>query len=141
MIDKLVSIKDEEFNHPCGYDWGTPPIGVIKESTFKALSAQFGQNFPNHIAHNQIQKDIKKFIPDSKYRILDAVIFYFSDFCFMVEEFSGKIWKIAPCHHEHTRELSQAEAKEKGIYHWGMCCHVQWCNDCSKHIATYDSSD
>lgn len=41
----------------------------------------------------------------------------------------------------HTfRGLSQAECRERGIYHGGACYHVSICVDCN-HVSAVDSSD
>lgn len=60
----------------------------------------------------------------------------------------GKTWETEPkllffeigvCKHEWG-ELGQASAREKGIEHYGMFCHVYYCPKCGRHYAT-DSSD
>jgi hypothetical protein len=47
-------------------------------------------------------------------------------------------WLHYGCEHNY-RELSVAEAREKGHNHFGMCYHVCECQKCG-HINAYDSS-
>ena len=44
------------------------------------------------------------------------------------------------CVHRRTRELSASEAAQHGVRHFGMCYHVEQCQDC-KAVYAYDSSD
>lgn len=48
-----------------------------------------------------------------------------------------KFYRIG-CYHKH-RELSQAECRERGIYHAGNCYHVSECATCG-HVEAVDSS-
>ncbi len=43
------------------------------------------------------------------------------------------------CVHD-SKELSQAECRDRKIEHWGMCYHVYVCTKCGR-IRAYDSSD
>ncbi len=47
-------------------------------------------------------------------------------------------YEVKKCFHEYT-ELSQQEAREKGVSHFGMCYHVLQCIHCDQ-ITAYDSS-
>lgn len=47
-------------------------------------------------------------------------------------------WYHIGCDHEY-KELSQQEAREKGMVHHGLCWHVLKCNKCG-NIKSYDSS-
>jgi len=49
------------------------------------------------------------------------------------------LFEIGVCDHE-WRELGQSEAQAKGIHHYGMFCHVYYCEKCQRHYST-DSSD
>ena len=42
------------------------------------------------------------------------------------------------CVHEFV-EISQQESCKRGIYHWGMFCHIYICNKCPE-VRTVDSS-
>jgi hypothetical protein len=43
------------------------------------------------------------------------------------------------CQHKY-KEMSHAWCKKNGVYHAGMCWHVERCSKCG-HIKAYDSSD
>lgn len=52
---------------------------------------------------------------------------------------TSRYFKFAKCEHD-MRGLSQAECREKGIYHGGRCYHVSQCTKCG-YVNAYDSSD
>jgi hypothetical protein len=73
----------------------------------------------------------------------DLRLYYMGDgtgYAVHADYWEGKVtwYKFAACEHTY-RELGQAESREKGIPHFGMCYHVEECITCG-YTRSYDSS-
>jgi len=126
MIYKLTMQSEDEFDHPCGYRWGSRPEGEIEQTPYSHLRRYFANETPNFIATNQIQGNDAKELGKG---FISATIYYFHDFCIVVPDSGDVMYRIAPCLHdmEHNKNL-------------GNCYNQYKCTKCGK-TRNIDSSD
>ena len=139
MIYKQQLISDLEIDHPCGYQWGSRPKGILKSISDREFWHIISGYSPIYIAYNQIQTNLKDFEENRSEKIkntmLSANLFYFGDYVLVVEyEFwqnRTNFWKIMICNHDY-REISASESNKLGVHHFGNCYHVYKCEKCGK---------
>lgn len=141
---KDIVYSTKEAPDKTGYNYPPKNLREITEADF--ARSHFFVYMPDAIETRSICYNfdqIQLLDPDEKCRLIQITIFWLYDgTCLGIENDhrAGRIrYYQGGCKHEY-RELSRKECKERGIYRFGWCWHVQECKLCG-HVWSYDSSD
>jgi hypothetical protein len=140
---KIVN-SDMESPDPGGYN--REPKGMVEISEAEFAQSAYFVWMAEAIETRQIITSVNDAVYSARRGMYPLMIFWMdtdpkqaSGFAIRHDYYEGKIrYFRVGCDHDYG-ELSQKEARKRGIAHFGNCYHVTECKKCGK-ILSYDSS-